>query len=118
VVETEGCGGGPGVKWKLKRASSIAYPEYPTEPISRIKRSSSLRGFRNMEPYGASDVCRNVLCVRKIHRLVEGRTGRASLQAMCAFADAHVCVCGLGGGYFIVSWRRKVVPRPGVEVLT
>jgi hypothetical protein len=44
-------------KWKLKRASSDAYPEYPTEPISRIKRSSSLRGFRNMKPYGASDEC-------------------------------------------------------------
>jgi hypothetical protein len=63
-VGIEGCGGADG-KWKLKRASSLAYPEYPTEPISRIKRSSSLRGFRNMKPYGASDVCRNVLCVRR-----------------------------------------------------
>jgi hypothetical protein len=60
----------------------------------------------------------NVLCVRKMYRLVEGRTGRASLQTMCSFADAHVCVCWRGEVYFIVSWRRKVVPRPGVEVLT
>jgi len=81
-------------KLKLKRASSLAYPEYPTEPISRIKRSSSLRGFRNMKPYGASDECAAATRYRegrwvrgkKMWWRVEGHTGRVSLQALCAFA--------------------------------
>jgi hypothetical protein len=38
----------------------------------------ALRGFRCV---------RNALCVREMCRLVEGRTGRASLQALCSLAD-------------------------------